>query len=73
MILEFSDEADALDIAVIIFRNILSPFARLGKKSFTDVKMDGFFGDFRMFDQISYLQGFPGQVIISLSITICYT
>jgi len=61
-ILEFSDEADALHIAVVIFRNIPSLFVGLGKESFTDVKMDGFFGNLGIFDQVSYLQEFSDQV-----------
>jgi hypothetical protein len=42
-ILEFFDKANALYIALIIFRNVPSTLARLGEESLPDVKMNGLF------------------------------
>jgi hypothetical protein len=60
-ILKFFDEADAFYIAVVIFRNVPSPFEGFGKESFPDVKMYGFLGNSAMLNQISDLQKSPSS------------
>jgi hypothetical protein len=56
VILKLFDEADALYITVVIFRNVPPFFRGFGKESFPNVKMNGLLGHASMLNQISDLQ-----------------
>jgi hypothetical protein len=55
-VLKFLNQTNALHIAIIIIRNISSPFAGLGEEAFADVIMDGFFGDAGSLNQLTDFQ-----------------
>jgi hypothetical protein len=57
MVLEFFNQADSFHIAFIIIRDVPPTLARLWKKAFADIIMNGFLGNAGALDKVSDFQG----------------
>ena len=57
IVLELLDHGDAVDIALVIVRDIAAPLARFGQKAFADIIMYGLFAYIRAPHEVSDFHG----------------